>query len=213
MRWNYLFIIAFFFITGIFAVLSVRYFQVKRIEKKPFVPEIMAITITPPADSQKGELSDISGDVKVQSFYKDSFFQATASAKIVQQGDTVLNGSRASALVSFTNYADLKLGSNAEIVFSGLMPGQFLIWQKGGTVIYTTIGNEKLSIRSLNALVSLEGGIKIVTDSYYGTVSLAMTDGTATIGFEDKDNNAQVYKLSAKEKAVYDDASRTVEMR
>ncbi|MCL5798231.1 MAG: hypothetical protein M1366_05505 [Patescibacteria group bacterium] len=210
--WKSLLTIILFFTLGVFTVLTVRYFQVKKIKEKPFIPRTLDITLTPPAASRQGTIIEISGDVKLQPFDKDSFSAASTSAKIVL-GDAILTGYQSSALVSFTNYADLKVGAETELVFSNLTPNQFLFWQKSGTVSYKASGGEKLAVRSLNSLVSLSGEAKITTDIYSGTVSTTDLQGSAVIGYEDKDNNTKVYNLSQDKKAVYDNSSKTVEIR
>lgn len=177
-------------------------------EKQPVKQENYLYQAKPPTLALEGMLDSISGEVNKQARDKEDW-EKISSPSSVLQGEQVKIGKGGKAKVTFPDYLQITLNSNAEIWFVNLIPENFLLEQNEGTILLEN--NKPVSLRIFNSLTLFEQGeFKIEVDSELGRFNLSVASGSAKLSFVDQDNETQIYKLVESNLVKFDSATKTV---
>ena len=207
------FVFLVFLILGILVGLGYRsYFKNKIIPSvnNPLPSEAFSID-TPPKDSLKGIVSQMSGDV----FWESRVATSPAlinKLEMVQQGEEIQTGDDGKITWDFPNLLSVDVAKNSDVSLIQTLPTNLVLEQKDGQITYKKIGASPVSIRALHLLISVETGqIKVIFSKKKDQVEVDTENGTAKVGYEDQNNISQVVELDKNKQFLFDDESRTGE--
>ena len=200
------------FLIGIGIVLGFRFWQVKKVEKTPFLPKKSFFSLQPPSEALTGKLIEVKGEVKKEP-RKDEEFQEVEEGKEILDGEKLATRKDSKAVIEFPGFAEVTLDSDSETTFVNLIPSGFLISQSLGSVTYKLWqDNTFLSVRSLYALLTIDSGESevIVKEE---EISIKILSGKAKLALVDLENEIHIWKLEEGQKALIDNAERRVEIK
>ena len=199
-------------LAGIVGVLGFRFWQVKKVEKTPFLPKEFSFSLQPPSEALTGKLIEVKGEVKKES-RNDEEFQEVEEGKEILDGEKLATRKDSKAVIEFPGFAEVTLDSDSETTFVNLIPSGFLISQSLGSVTYKLWqDNTPLSVRSLYALLTIDSGESEVMVKEE-EISIKILSGKAKLALVDLENETHIWKLEEGQKALIDNAERRVEIK
>ncbi len=195
-------------VIGLTLTLGWYAYEVYRLQQVPFVPQKSNFKLAPPRLALTGTISGIKGEVKKQG-REDEDYAVVKSLDNVIEGESFATGKNGNLSFDFADFASIEIKSNSEISLSNLIPDQFLIIQREGSVAYKTLIQDKpLSVRSLHLLITILGSFQIST-AKTGKIMVEALSGTTKLAYVDTENETQVVELTSG-KAIFDDTTRTI---
>ncbi|NMB56874.1 hypothetical protein GYA19_02975 [Candidatus Beckwithbacteria bacterium] len=166
-----------------------------------------------PKDSLQGQISSLNNEVFWQSRIATQASAITVP-QMIQQGELLKTGEKGEVKVEFTNVASVKLGSSSEVNFIQTLPVNLVLEQTQGQVEYQKVGQTPIAVRILHLLIEQDEG-KIIIDKIQdeAVIIVKIASGSAKIAFNDLDYNSQVVTLKAGEKFIFDDNTRTFDIK
>jgi hypothetical protein len=161
-----------------------------------------------PLNSIKGKVISLSGDVNWLSR------TATQSAslenpRIIQQGEELSTGENGTITVDFPSFANLSLSSDSHVSMIQLLPTNFVFNQYKGTIVYDSLGKTTVSVISPSLLTNLKKGtIEVSTDQDTTTTTVTAQKGTATVAYEDSNNQSNVITILEGQQFIFDTSLR-----
>ncbi len=139
-----------------------------------------------PSQSLKGNISDMDGEIKWQAR------MATEAAKInspieIQQGENLFTGEDGSFTLTFLGVCIVDIIENTEIDVIQTLPKNIVFSQIDGTVTYSNLGENPITVRTSYLLTQFDGDIKIVRDSEKSTITISVITGNAIFAYNDKE--------------------------
>jgi len=200
------------FLIGTIGVVVFRLYQVKGAKHASFSPQQSSFVLKPPADALKGELSLFKGNVKKKPRDKEEFKDVKVGEEILQ-GEKIATGKKSQATVEFPTLVRVNLGSDTEIGFNNLIPGNFLISQSLGSATYELLqDNVPFSVRSLHVLLTVYSGKSevMVSDE---TITVIVSSGKAKLALVDLENKTHIWEIKEGQEALVNDTERRVEIK
>ncbi len=201
------------FLVGVAAVSGFTVFKTQEQSPAKVVEETSptsTFSIEPaPSASIKGTITDRQGELLWESRV------ATEPAKLldnvlIQQGERLVTGVDGSVAIDFPRVGSISLGEDSDLSFIQTLPVNFVVKQTKGIVKYEIEGDVPLSIRIRSAILIKDNGIVEVTVTEGDSlISIALLEGTATIGFNDLEYVSRVFNLREGETYEYDSDQRT----
>lgn len=199
-----------FFFVGILLVLGIRILHVEKTNNISFVSQKSTFASKPPSESLTGSFVSLIGSVEKYSRTGTDFEKVTKEESLLS-GELLATESRSSAEITFPDMATVTLGQNTEIALINVISSQFLLQQKAGNVIYETMSDKQISVRSLHTLFVIESGeAEISLNNNKKIISITMLSGKATFALSDLENKTEVWEIEEGQKAVIDDEDRSV---
>lgn len=164
----------------------------------------------PPAQTLQGQILNSSGDIKWQSR------SATEAAKLTQkvpirQGEQLETGEDGRLTLQFPGISQIRLNPESKLYLAQTLPANLLFDQKTGSATYQKLGQPPVSIRAGFLLIKQnDGQLSVEVDVDYITVSV--TQGSATIAYNDADFVSQVVDIKVGDRLVADRQAREVEI-
>lgn len=195
------------FLLGLGGVSGVRVLYIHNKESS-FVPKAASYQIDPPSQASKGEITNLSGDVK--KFSRTSIdFESTKIGEKVLLGEKIATGEDGKTVVEFNNLAKITFASKSEAAFVETIPSQFSIRQTNGVITYE--GKDKpIFVRSMHMLLSLTGQARVNVEKDNGKITVDLLSGKATIGMKDNDNQTNKWDLKKGQRVFIDDEARSL---
>lgn len=163
---------------------------------------------TPPSQSQKGEITSLSGSVLWQSR------TATEAAKIitqqkVQQGEQITTGDTGEVVIRFDQLAEATLSPKSQISFIQTLPHLLVFAQNLGDVVYKNETSDALSVRVLHLLLEEQTGEMTVSiNPLRPVVTVTVTKGIVRAAFNDLYYNSSVVTISEGHIFYFNDETR-----
>lgn len=161
-----------------------------------------------PSESLQGEVASISGKVNWLSRIAVKPVSIKSSRRI-QQGEELSTSNNGHAIVRIQKDALITLSPNSHINFIQLLPINFVFAQDKGSISYQSDG-QAVSVIShgLDTAIS-RGWAIIVVDPVDDTVTISVTRGFVTVGYEDEQNNSNVVTVNAGQQFNFDYTTKT----
>lgn len=189
---KYIFLFAGFALLGF-----IGFFIFEKVSVKPHkepVAKVEPFSIeTPPKESLKGTVTELSGDVEWQSRV------ATEPAKLrskgsVAQGEEYWTKEDGLIEFDFPQMAIIGLSENSHINFVQTLSDHFVVGQDGGAAVYTMDSSAApLSVRALSLLIQQNSG-KMRVD-ITNTVDISVTSGSVIVAYNNIDNVSTLVKI------------------
>lgn len=168
---------------------------------------------TAPSQSLRGSILSSKGNIEWQSRTATEASVLTNPVSL-QQGEEVSTQEKASMTIQFPGVSTTQLNPQTHILFAQTLPDSFVVVQDKGEAVYTKLGANPVSIRSLHLLTKLnEGQVTISLDKTALIVTLLVTKGSVTIAYNDRDNLSNVVTVKQGDKVMFDDEKRKVGVR
>jgi len=167
----------------------------------------------PPKQSMTGTVATMSGQILWQSR------TATQPAEIkelkqVQQAELLATGKDSAISVIFKDAVTVNLSPQSEIEFIQTLPVNFVFRQNKGEINYLKKGTIPLSIRSLHLLMTLvDGEYSLNTDAENHTLELTVKKGFVRAAYNNLQYETQTVEINEGEKYIFDDDSRSGEIK
>ncbi len=162
-----------------------------------------------PTNSLKGKIASMSGTVNWLSRVAKKPVQLRFP-RSVQQGEELGTAKNGSAAIVIQNAEAILLSPNSHVNFIQLLPINLVIAQDKGMVVYQNTGQSAMSIDTLDLITTVnKGGAKILVDPITNRVTVMVQKGSATVGYEDFQNNSNVITVGVGKEFVFDDSTRT----
>jgi hypothetical protein len=156
-----------------------------------------------PAKSLTGTISSFSGDVNWQSRTASQAAKLIAS-QTIQQGEEITTGVNGKITLEFPNIATISASANTDLNIIQTLPANIVIDQSKGFANYAADGTTPLSVRSLNLLTNITGGIvNISVDKNQHIVTVDVQKGSGTEGFNDSQNKSNVITIDEGSQFIY----------
>jgi hypothetical protein len=212
---KYLYIFLFSFIVGVGIAFGFSFWKK---EKAVIVPKISPqeekFSIdSPPKQSLKGIITSQSGQILWQSRV------ATEPAEIndlkqIQQAELLVTGKESNISINFKDAVAITLSSESEIEFLQTLPVNFVFRQNKGEINYVKKGSIPFSVRSMHLLMTFTDGEYLLNiDSENHTLELVVKKGLVKAAYNNIQYETQNIKIIEGEKFVFDDDSRTGEIK
>lgn len=214
-----------FLITFIFGVLGIVNYYVWRPEEANIVSKTITPTLNPqtevipkelienpPSITEKGEITELEGEIKFQK--RGSLeFESISEPQQILQGEALITGEDGSAEITFGSNIFFTLQEETEIAVWQSLPEQFVIVHRNGIVTYTNNTDSPFTIRSAPIIAILTNGeAEVIRDEEDGTVSLALTEGSMEIAYNNSDFISQIVELEEGDTFVIDIETREGEI-
>ncbi|MFA6005699.1 MAG: hypothetical protein WC775_04410 [Patescibacteria group bacterium] len=174
----------------------------------PFVPYSIS---TPPKESARGTITDLSGEVLWQSRSATDGAVITRP-QMVKQGEE-LQTRNGTVDVEFRDMAIVKLSAESHVNFVQTLPASFVVQQRSGNATYVRLGATPLSVRVRGMLVEMsEGTATITVNPDRPIVSVEAVSGEATVGFNNLYVVSQVIKIPEGNILYYNDETRETDL-
>jgi hypothetical protein len=204
-----LFLVLVFFI-GFFLVFINRGRQARKQREDSFEAKESTFLLEPPAGSLIGKIATSSGKVVKQSRNEDVFRDIDVVEKIIK-GERLATYGESGLVVEFLGFAEIELEENTEVELVSARPDNFLIDQKSGGLNVKVIGENKVSVRSIDVLIVFDkgrGDININNE----LITVDVFEGRAVIGFVDLTDEALVYEIEGGQAAQINSLYRWVKV-
>ncbi len=161
-----------------------------------------------PKNSEKGTIQSMIGTIKWESRIATQASQITKPVPI-QQGEAVITGEDASAVIYYQSGLTISLTPNAHLSFVQMLPTNFVLNQLKGTIEYQKDNSIPLAIRSLHLLTQIsDGDVLIAVDPATASVSITVTQGSVKLAFNDSQKISNVINLNTGDQYLFDDEKR-----
>lgn len=214
MRSIILFIVAILIGSCAIIVLQIAKVQKTKTEVIKFVNSRSDFSIEKaPSQTVKGIITAVKGDIKWQSRL------ATVSAELgenrtVFQGESLETGFDGSLLVNLLPNNRISFAADSQLEFAQLLPSNFVFNQHKGAINYESSGETPISVRSLHLLTRMENGLmEISIEKDTGIITVSPIKGIISIGYNDLDNLTHTETVPAGGRFVFDDTTRTAELK
>ncbi len=172
----------------------------KKVVMKPYIFPLEKA----PTESQIGSISSLQGEVYFQSRVATEPAQITEPMQ-VQQGEKVITGQTAKAVVQFPELIEATMSANTELEFIQTILSSPVILQTQGSVSYQKLGTISPNIRTMRLLTAINQGISIFSvDTDNSTVIIDVISGSVTVGFNDIDAITNQVTISADQQYIFD---------
>lgn len=166
----------------------------------------------PPSQSLQGKISSVVGDVQLQSRL------ATEPAKLadnrrVRQGELVATGEDGSLDIHFEGEAEISVSSNSKLDFVQTLPNHIVVVQSSGSARYKTESSAGISVRSLHLLGVISESSDVEVENKDGDLTIIVHSGSVKFGFNDIENITTTVNVGEGETYVYDDETRSGEIK
>lgn len=174
-----------------------------------FTPTASTFQFAPPEQALVGHLTWVAGDVT--KLPRDS----TVSAQLAL-GDQILVGetvttSAGTASLELAPGSVATLSANSELVYSAGLPTSLLLVQNQGTIDYTSVGDNPLSIRSWHALIAVKNGTaRLSLFPVTHLARLSSLGGEVEVAMIDKNNQTNLFTLLPTQTVMINDLARTL---
>lgn len=146
-----------------------------------------ALVETPPALSQTGMITKLTGDVMFEPRGKIEYEPIT-EPRTVQQGEKLATGENSSVEISFGEDSTVSIAENAEVYIIQTLQNQFVLDHKKGVIMYTNISNAPFTVRSGAMIIELVSGeMKVNYDEEDATITVSVQKGTVEIAYNNAD--------------------------
>jgi hypothetical protein len=163
-----------------------------------------------PKLSVLGEISSASGKILWQSRTATESSPLLDFSKKIQQGEKLIASASGTISLVYKDYGDVKLSSDSELNIVQTLPQNFVFEEVKGAVDFLSLGKTNFAVRVGRLLISFKKGeLGITLDKEGKVVSCDVINGQADFAFNDSDFNSQTFKLSAGQKFVFDNLTRT----
>lgn len=161
-----------------------------------------------PANSIKGDITTLYGDVKWESRVATEPAALINTTKI-QQGEEIQTGDNGTISVSFPQIGNLKLFPKTNVQIAQSIPESFVLGQTKGTVSYEKSGTGNFSIRSYHLLTKIDSGKADMTvDDTLDEITIVVHTGSVTVGYNDSNNVSTIQTIQPGQTFIYDDSTR-----
>lgn len=132
---------------------------------------------------------------------------------MLQQGEDVETGQDATVSFAFQNSAAVSLAGSTRVEINQSLPRNIVLRQTAGQATYVS-GTSPVSVRVLHFIALVNGGtMKITLEKDTDKAVVTVIKGTVQIGYNDLDYQSITETLQAGDSFLYDDATRTGEIR
>ncbi len=173
--------------------------------KLPFIRQNQFSLENAPADSLRGKIATLSGDVKWQDRVATQSSQITNPINI-QQGEELITGDNVQ--VEIPRAVIINISPKTDLSFVQTLPQNVVLSQTKGTVEYQKTGTVPISIRVLRLLVGGEGNITISVSDTKPTTTINVDTGSATVAYNDSQNVSIVKTINSGEQFIFDNDAR-----
>ena len=166
-----------------------------------------------PSNWLVGEVQDIGPSAQFETRYGADFEDLTVGTTI-SLGDDIKTDSDSNSTVSVKfDLADFTINSDTRLKFANTSPDNFLInLNRGGSLDFTSSDDKQFSIVSLHLLSqfnSAAGSIQTIGNN----ITIKLTSGSVTLAFNDTDYKTQIETISAPQKIIFNDSTRTLKLK
>ncbi len=209
---KYCLIFIFFTTLGItIFILSFIYLNHENVStSNPLIPKTYFSLKNAPAQSLKGEIASLSGNVAWAS--RTAAVATLIDKKItVGQGEEIIAQGNGAASVIFPYGINIDMSSNSDLLIIQTLPINLVFSQTQGTITYKNQeGKIPMSIKPLDLLIEIKNGTSSVTvDKDKSQITLNVSSGSATIAFTDTNNNTVTETIKKNSKILFDNDTKT----
>lgn len=156
-----------------------------------------------PADSLRGEIISLTGEVEWQSRIATEPGQLPVGIKI-QQGEKLVTKESGNIAVKFAAAGTMTMFPEAEVEIVQTLPVNLVFNQLKGKTRYLVGGSSLLSVRNFNLIVNVSSGlITIKTDIEAGEVTLSLKAGQATVAYNSPEFESKRWELEPGDDFVF----------
>lgn len=214
MKYLFIFLIFLFIGIGITFGFSVWKKEKAVVLTKITPPQENRFSIEPaPKQTLTGLVATMSGQILWQSRIATQPAERK-DLKQIKQAELLVTGKESSASVIFKDAVTINLFSESEIEFVQTLPVNFVFRQNKGKINYVKKGSIPLSVRSLHLLMTFtDGEYFLNTDSENHTMELTVKKGLVKAAYNNLQFETQTIEIKEGEKFVFEDDSRTGEIK
>lgn len=162
-----------------------------------------------PSSSLRGQILSLTGDTYWISRIATEPATLTSST-IIQQGESVDASDSGKLVVAFGQAGKITLSNKAKIDVIQTLPVNLVFSQIRGSVIYEASQDSPFSVRSYHLLVTLHtGSMTVDVNEKIGSVTLVISQGNATVAYNDERFTSQTYAVKEGQRFVFDDSTQT----
>lgn len=130
-------------------------------------------------------------------------------SETIYQGERVSTDANSSARITFDSDVTILLEENADFSIVQTLPYSFVFLQRAGTSHITKQSDIPVSMRILNATLSIEqGSVSVTVDPTFHIVDVTVNSGSAVLGYNNLNYVSQVVSIREGETARYDNNQR-----
>ncbi len=207
MRLIKILIIILCFSLGLLVSSAYRFWQFKNIPQNTFTPDKSIFILTPPQEALTGRIISITNSVKKISRGQTDYKKAKIN-EFVREGENLLTESKSGTKIEFPNQVLLDIREKTEIDFSNLRQKTFLLKQTDGTVQYKPSNGKTMSVRTLHALIEIEGVVGVQTNLEKQQIIIEIVEGKVKIAQADLNDETHVWEIGAGKSVMIQDESR-----
>lgn len=156
-----------------------------------------------PADSIRGEIISLNGEVEWQSRTATEPGQLPGGIKI-QQGEKLVTKADGNMAIKLASAGTVTIFPDSELEVIQTLPINLVFNQLKGKAQYLVNGSSPVSVRSFNLIVNVKQGlIDIKTDSEAGKVTLSLKNGQATVAYNSPEFESKRWELAPGDSFVF----------
>ena len=162
-----------------------------------------------PTQSLVGKILVLEGEVKHEGrLSKDS--EKIDTLKDIQQGEGLETGEDGRVILSFDKISEVTIFSDTSLSIIQTLPADLVFSQNKGSAQFKKIADTPVSIRSLHLLIENKGDVKVSVDKLKPIVKVEILSGSATVAYNNINNDTRVLDLEKGETLTFNDDTRRV---
>lgn len=167
---------------------------------------------TPPSESLKGIITQLSGEVSWTSRSATEESTLLKNTEIVQ-GDMIHTAESGNLTVTFQNVATISALPKTHLGFTQTLPQNLVIQQDSGDVVYSRVSKTPISVRCNEILINLNSGkMEITVNSTYNRIYVDVLQGDGTVAFNDRNIVSQVIQVQNGHELIFDEDTRSADV-
>lgn len=175
--------------------------------KLPFIGQNQFSLENAPADSLRGKIATLSGDVKWQDRVATQSSQITNPINI-QQGEQLITGDNGKVQVEIPAAVIINISPKSDLSFVQTLPQNIVLSQTKGEVEYQKIGTVPVSIRVLRLLVEEKGDITISVSDTLPIITINVHTGSVTVAYNDSQNVSTVKTINSGNQFIFNNDTK-----
>ncbi len=174
----------------------------------PFIKQNQFSLENAPADSLRGKIATLSGDVKWQDRVATQSSQITSPVTI-QQGEELITGDNGKVQVEIPTAVIINISPKTNLSFVQTLPQNVVFSQTKGKVEYQKTGTVPVSIRVLRLLVEeRQGDITISISNIKPITTINVRVGSVTVAYNDPQNVSIVKTLDSGKQFIFNNDTK-----